>query len=242
MEINRLIRDPAQIASNLVKLPDKRAVAKKACKIYIPVRYAEHQMAEVGVENIISGIHGMVVDNLYYATCIVNAMIRILPSETNTVVINGEDYYEFVFDKGSTVYASYSPVKIDTFAYLVFDEIIMKGRFPWYIGYNEALHLFDTAEHHAGAKIGKQQEVTELIISMIARDAKDRTKNYRLGIKDLMDLQKTPPAWIPLKNVAYGATNTTNKLAGSYAAYDGLASALVSPSVRVESIERILRQ
>jgi hypothetical protein len=124
--------------------------------------------------------------------------------------------------------------------YKIYDEIISKGRVPWYLGYLELGQIFDTAGYHAGANIGKNQEVTELIISMISRSEKDRNKYYRTTIQSLDELMTNRPAFIPLRSVQYAATNTTNKLAGSYFS-DALVSALVNPSDRVERIESLLR-
>ena len=54
------------------------------------------------------------------------------------------------------------------------------------------------------------------------------------------DLKTKKFVTIPLRSVAYAASNTTNKLAGSYFSV-GLTSALVNPTERVEKIEAILR-
>ena len=64
---------------------------------------------------------------------------------------------------------------------------------------------------------------------------------YRSVINNRSDLKKNPPVFIPLRSVVYGATNTTNKLAGSYF-NEGVISALVSPSTRIEPIEELLRK
>jgi hypothetical protein len=58
-------------------------------------------------------------------------------------------------------------------------------------------------------------------------------------VQSIDDIVKKPPVYIPLRSVTYTATNTTNKLAGSYF-QEGLVSALVSPSERKERIESIL--
>lgn len=236
-----LKREPTKVHSYLRELEDGRLVTTKGCKIYIPTRFAERGLASIGIETHIVGIYAIVVEDLYYGVSMVNAMIRIEPTSTMKVVIEEEEYFEFMFEPGSTVMASTQLVKQDTLVYKIYDEIISKGRVPWYLGYLELGKLFDTAKYHAGANIGGNHEVTELIVSMIARDPKDRTKYYRQTVKTLDDLKRTPPAFIPLRSVTYAATNTTNKLAGSYF-NDGLVSALVSPADRVERIEEILRR
>ncbi len=110
---------------------------------------------------------------------------------------------------------------------------------PWYLDYNDLGHIFDTASSHAGANVGTNPEVTELIVSIIARNSKDRTQYYRSCINSLEELKTNPPVFISMKSVPYAATNTTNKLAGSYFG-EGVVSALVSPSEKRERIENLL--
>ncbi len=241
MDPRKLIKDAARVHAVLQELPDGRLVAKKPCKIYIPARFSERNLASIGIETNIVGIYAMVVEDTYYAVSMVNAMIRIEPTSTIKILIDEEEYYEFSFDAGSTVMATVNLVKTDTLVYRIYDEIISKGHVPWYLDYKVIGKIFDTAKYHAGANIGTNHEVTELIISMIARDAKDRHRYYRQTVKSLADIDKNPPAFIPLRSVIYAATNTTNKLAGSYF-NQGMVSALVSPADRVERIEELLRR
>jgi hypothetical protein len=240
MDVKKLIRDPKRVQAYLEELPDGSLVCKKAVKIYIPARFAERGLAQIGIETYIVGIYAIVVEDVYYGVSLVNAMMPIEPTSTLKIQIDGDDYYEFTFDAGSVVCPSTDLVKTDVLVYKIYDEIISKGRVPWYLGYLELGQIFDTAGYHAGANIGKNQEVTELIISMISRSEKDRNKYYRTTIQSLDELMTNRPAFIPLRSVQYAATNTTNKLAGSYFS-DALVSALVNPSDRVERIESLLR-
>lgn len=253
MESKFFIRNAQKVKACLETLPTKRVVAKKEIKIYIPSRFEERNLAELGTETHIVGIYAMVVDNTYYAVSNINAMIRIEPSATLQVKIDGVDHYEFTFRPGDTVFTSLNLVKKDTLVYRIYDEIFSKGRVPWYMNYSDLGHIFDTASKHAGANIGQQVEVTELLVSMIARDRVDRTKYFRFSLKEAQEqakgkleginawMARNKPAFIPLKSVYYAATNTTNKLAGSYFS-SGVVSALVSPSDRVERIEALLSQ
>jgi hypothetical protein len=240
MDIKTLVRDSAKVFSALQELDDNSVIAKQECSIYIPARFAERSLAELGVENYITGICAIVVDG-FYAVMNVCAMIKIEPSRTFKIKIKGDDYYEFQFDKGNKVIVTTELVKLDTLVYRIYDEIISKGRVPWYLDYNDLGKIFDTAKLHAGANIGQNSEVTELIVSLIARDRKDKTIYYRTAINSIDDVKRNPPAYIPLKSVIFAATNTTNKLAGSYFA-TSTVSALVSPASRTERIEHILRR
>ena len=235
-----LKRDPLRVRSALQELPDGRVVAKEQVKIYVPYRYIERDLAIIGVENHILGIHAIVVGECYAVT-LVDAMVPIEPSQTNKVKMAGDDFLEFVFDAGSTVFKSLNLVCVDTLTYRIYDEIFAKGNIPWYLGYEELARIFDTAKKHADANIGMEQEVTQLIVSLIARSREDRTKYYRTVVQSTDDLINNPPAFVPLMSVRYSATNTLTKLGGSYFG-QGVVSALINPSERTERIENLLRK
>lgn len=241
MEVASLVRDAARVRAALHELPDGRVVTSKRMKIHIPARFAERDLAYVGVDNFILGIYAIILEDNFYAVSLVNAMIPIDPSETNRIKVHDVEYYEFVFEPGSTVYKTLNLVKTDTLTYMIYDEILSGGRIPWYVGYEELGKLFDTAQYHAGANIGGNQEVTQLIASIVARDPHDRTKYYRTAVETLSDLRSVQPVYVPLKSVEYGATSTLNKLGGSYFSL-GVVSALNDPSDRTERIDDILRR
>lgn len=237
MEPKDLIRDPGRIHACLQELPDGKLIALKQVRIYIPVRFAERGLAEIGVDTYICGIYAMTCEDKYYAVSTVNASIRIQPSSTIRVKFNGVEYFEFTFEAGAVVALSTNLVRIDVMVYKIYDEIISKGRVPWYMSYDDLGKIFDTASYHAGTSIGQEAAVTELIISIIARDKDDRVVYYR-SVAD--GSAKKEPYFIALRSVTYAATNTTNKLAGSYYSV-GVVSALVSPSERTERLEALLR-
>lgn len=240
MDIKGLIRDPQYVRSHLRELPDNRLVTMKDAAIYLPVRFSERGMATVGVETHIAGVYLIVLEGKYSAVSLVNTILRISPSTVNRVMVNGDEYYEFVFPAGSTVIPNLDLVQNNQIPYKIYDEFFAKGRVPFYLGYEELAKIFDTAKKHGGVNIGSDHEVTELLVSMISRNREDRTQYYRQSVSNVEDVRRKPPAFIPLKSVAYSATNTTNKLAGSYM-QDGIVSALVSPSERTERIESLLR-
>lgn len=239
MDISQLRHDPFKVKINLREV-NNQLVTVKGCKIYIPVRFEERGLASVSVETYIVGIYAMVFDDCY-SVSLINAMQRIKPSFTNKVVIDGDEYYEFVFSPGAVVIETLDLVQMKPLVYLVYSEIVSKARVPWYLGYRQLAHLFDSARQFAGVNIGTDHEVTELIISMITRNPQDRVQYYRQTVTSEEQLETVQPAFVPLKSVAYSATNTLNKIAGSYM-NDGIVSALVSPSERVERIESLLRQ
>jgi hypothetical protein len=241
MDFRKLIRDAEKVKDVLREFPDGRLVCKKQVKIYIPTRFEECNLAFIGAETNIIGIYAIVVDDLYYGVSLVNAMMRIEPTSIMKVEIDGVWHYEFLFDAGSTVISDVKLVKNDTLVYYIYNEIVSKGHVPLYVNYMDLGKLFDTAKYHAGADVGNNREVSELLISLIARDSKNRHTYYRQSVSEISDLINNPPAYISLKSVIYAATNTVNKLAGSYFS-DAVVSALVSPSSETARIETILRR
>jgi hypothetical protein len=238
---SKLIRDPAKVHAALREMNDGRVIALAECKIYIPVRYAEHNLAYVGARNYILGIYAITVEDKFYGVSLLNTMIPIEPTSVSKVKIDEDNYYEFFFRKGATVFKTVNLVKTDTLVYRIYDEFIAKGYVPWFMGYEEIGKIFDTAKEFADANIGQNPEVTQLIASIVARDPRDRTKYYRTAISDSTDLNKIKPVFVPLKSVQYSATNTLTKLGGSYF-QQGVVSALISPSTRIERTEAILRR
>ena len=154
--------------------------------------------------------------------------------------INEVSYYEFYFEANSILIETTHLVRRNLLMFNVLDEFMFQGNVPWYIEYEDLGKLLDTSEYHADSRVGQNYEVTELIASFLARKKDDRTKYYRTVIENFADLKKTPPVFVALKSVFYSATNTLNKLAGSYF-NDGVVSALVTPTQNVERIESLLR-
>ena len=241
MDFKKLKRDAPKVHACLKELDDGQLVTTKGCKIYIPAHFTDHQMANIGAEIAISGIFAITVDDTYYGVSLANAMMRIEPTLINRIMYQDVEYIEFVFDPGSTVISNVNLLKQDFFVYRIYSVIIASGYVPWFMGYREAGEIFASALYHAGVRVGANHAIIEMIIASISRDPNDRTQFYRHTIMSLEDLEKTPPVFIPLRSVSYGATNATAKLVGAYWE-EGLTSALVNPTDTVEPIEGLLRR
>lgn len=241
MHVSQLIRDAARVHSCLQELPDGRVIAKKGLRIQIPTRFVERNLGEIGADKYIVGIYAMITEDGYYAVSLVNAMHQIDPVLINKVVIDETEYFDFVFTPGSTVFKTLNLVRNRTLVYYIYDELVAKGHVPWYVSYEDMGHIFETAGEYAGTRVGKDHESIELLVSMIARDPVNRARYYRQAVTIPEDQEKIPVAWVPLKSVTFAATNTLNKIAGSYM-QDGIVSALVSPATRTEHIESLLRR
>ncbi len=242
MDITKLVRDASKIHGALAEIMDNETpqlVCLEQMRIILPARFAERNLASLGADTYIAGMYAMVVGN-HYAVMQVNAMTRIEPAETNSIMIDGDEYLEFIFDPGNVVISNLLLAKEDTLTYRIYDEILAKARVPWYIEYLDLAKIFDTAVKHAGARIGMNKELTELLVSLIARDPADRTRYFRQILTDAAKL-RSKPYYASLKDNTLMATNTVAKLGGGYFR-QGTISALVSPAERVERIEEFLLQ
>jgi hypothetical protein len=167
-------------------------------------------------------------------------MIEIMPARTTIVSIDEVEYHEFSFDAKSVVIKTTTVVRRDALIFNIIDELVFKGKVPWYVEYADLGHMFDTAKSHGNSNVGQNLEVIEFIASLITRPVSDRTKYLRTTAKSYGDAAPSKVDYVPLKSVFYSVNSTLNKLSGSYFG-DGIASALVNPTDRVDTIETILR-
>ena len=214
------LRDSDVVKSNF-KVINKRWVALKDCEIYFPVEYKLKGLAEVSDHVYTLGVV-MITVGTVYAVLSVNAMITFNPTSIEEIKYGNDPYYKLSFEAGDTVIENIDIVKQDTLPYHIYDLFISKGKIPAYMSYVDMCRLFETSKSYADANVGSRPEVVQLMISLIAR-AKE-------------DLE-----WIKMSNIEYGATNTLNKLGGNYFS-EGVASALINPTERLENIESLLRQ
>jgi hypothetical protein len=241
MDASQYTRDATKVLADLKELPDGSVVTKSGCRLLIPERYKQKRLMTQGNETYILAIYALVVGDKYYAVSLADAMIRVGQANINTVKFGDESYLEFQFEAGDILFGSTELIQDATLVYAIFDEFISKAHVPWFINYEDLAKIFDTAEYHAGMKLGNSRAILELITSMIARDPDNKMNYYRHVFKDRKTMFTNPPVVIPLRSVAMGATNTTAKLIGAYHD-EGLTSALNNPATRVEPIEEILRR
>lgn len=237
MNLSQFTRDAKKVHVNLKELGDGSVVTVKGCKIYVPSRFRDKHLAELGNETYILGLFMLTVDDKFYSVNNVNAMMRIEPSSINDVVLDGKDYLEFIFEAGDVVFPTTDLVQSDKLTYFIFDEILAKGNVPVYLDYNDLCHLFSSALKFAGVKLASTPTILHLLISKIARSPKDHNVYFR-QVTNGNDLDTVH--YIPLRSSTHGGTNTSARLMGSYFS-DNVTSALVNPAVHEENMEHILR-
>lgn len=240
MKASDFIRDASRVNAVLKKTDNNELVCTRPMKVHIPARFPERDLAVIESEISFVGICAMIVDDRYYGVSKINAFMRTEPALINSVSVNDVDYIEFSYDAGARVVANLNLVKVDNLLYRIYDEFIAKGRVPWYMGYQDMGGLFETSVYHAGASVGANPAVMEMIIAAICRSPADVKQYYRQYLQSMEQLATDPPSVIPLRAVSYGATNAIAKLMGPY--FDeNVTSTLISPGERVERVEKLLR-
>lgn len=240
MKASDFIRDASRVNAVLKKTDNNELVCTRPIKVHIPARFPERDLAVIESEISFVGICAMIVDDKYYGVSKINAFMRTEPSLINTLNVDDVDYIEFSYDAGARVVANLNLVKVDNLLYRIYDEFIAKGRVPWYMGYQDMGGLFETSVYHAGASVGANPAVMEMIIAAICRSPDDVKQYYRQYLQSMDQLATNPPSVIPLRAVSYGATNAIAKLMGPY--FDeNVTSTLISPGERVERVEKLLR-
>ena len=234
-----LTRNPSRVLKNIVKMEDGGLVTKKPCRIQAPERWLERHMAVLGAEVFTAGLVCIIMEDEYYGCLFVDSMIRLTPSNTETVMVGDVPYLEFQFEAGDQLLYTTDLVMNDTLTYYIYDEMINKGRIPWYIEYLDFPYIFESADYHAGINLGNPR-VLEFLLSTIARNPDKMMELYRHVMSSVEYTKTNPPALIPFKSVIWNTSGTVSKLIGGYFS-DSITSALVNPSEKVERIEELLR-
>lgn len=240
MKSSQFIRDAARVHKALDETAERSVVCNRPVKMYIPARFPQRDLAVFEDEIVLVGICAIVLDDVYFMSSMICAPIRTEPTLVNTVVIDDVEYLELQYEPGDRVISSLDLVKIDNLMYRIYDEIIAKGRVPWYLNYDDLGKLFNTSRKHAGVTVGSTPAVMEIISSTICRDPNDLKRYYRQVVETKEEIAQNPPTIIPLRNVSYGATNAIAKITGSRSD-EGMTAAMVNPADRVERTELILR-
>lgn len=237
MKFSSLKRDAKRVLDTLTVMPDGTTVTTTGCTIVIPEKYVDKQLAFMGNDVSILGIYAIVTPDGYYAVSSALCMLRIDPTSNARVTVDDTSYLLLEFQKDSTVILSDDVVKRDVIAYQVYDFFIDAGYVPWFMNYDDLLRLFYNSSEYAGISFGSNHAIIPLIVSNIARNAKNKTQYFRQIVSREPD---AVPSFIPFKSVIYGPKTTTAKLSGAY--FDSaLVSALTNPNERVEKVETLLR-
>lgn len=241
-ELVKLSRNKAKVMEALQTNADGSVsvsgAASGGVQIVFPERFTEIGLADVsnkiqaiGAFTIISGSH--------YSVFKLNAMIRLGKTVIGKTRFNDVPYYVLDYAPGQIMIEQTTVLQNDAVLFKIYREFHSNGKVPWYFNYTDMGSVFATAKEFTGAGIADNRIAMELLTSLVARQSSDLNEYYRTMVESEQDLKKEP-TFIALKSVQYAATNTVNKIVGSYF-QDGVISALNNPTERVEPVERVLR-
>lgn len=233
-------RDADRIKQVIHESPEGQVITKANCKIQVPSRFLDRELAIVGEDIYVFGVYALILEDGTYSVCTICAMQKIAPYKVEQVSVGGVKYHEFSFSEGDVVIKDTTLVKNDLLMYNLIDEIYFKGKVPWYINYEDLGKLFNTSRIHANSGINDSLATIELLASIAARNPDNLMEHYCLAVEDREHLISNPPTFVPLSSVYYSRPGTLHKIAGPYF-NDGIISALVSQSDTVDNVERLLR-
>lgn len=239
MDFNKLTRDADYIKKHLHQ-SDGVIITKRSAIIIIPSRYADKDLAVLGDEVYILALYAIIMDDKYAVSKSLS-MLKINPVAYERIDIDGMEYLKFEFDPGGTISDELDVVISDTLTYNIYDVSIDFGLIPVYLEYEEAIQLFNNTKETNGVVLGANRAVLELIISMIARDPKDKRRYLRQIIKTNADKKNIKPTYIAFKSIEFGPKTTTAMLLGANFKR-GVNAALINDVDKNERIETLLRQ
>ena len=240
MDVRKLQRDVPAVLDTLAELPDGALVTKTGCVIHVPESFRSKQLIQLGKEITFIGYFALITPDGKFCTWMIPSTIRTIPDDIRTVEIEGKMYYEFHYPKGGRIAKSTDLLVDQLTLYPLFEDVIARARSIWYYDYEQMGGFFKHAPEYTGAHLYATPSIFEMIIAQQARLEEDRNITIRHHVTKPSDVSKTPFAYIPMRNVEYGATDTVSKIGGSNIA-EGIDSAIVNPTESVQPVEKLLR-
>lgn len=234
-------RDKQTVLGTLVK-KDFVVYAKQACKIQIPQRFTEPAvgLGLIGVDTQIAGLFPLILESGQYSVMNMCGMVQIDPYKITEITIDDTDYHEFYFAPGQVLFKTTQIVVNVDMVWNILNELIFKGKVPWYMDYEDLGNIANTTKKHAGSDVGAVRSMFEAMVSIVARSIKNRKTYLRTEIKEGDKIIRDMIQIVPLRSVIDSVNNTQAKITGNYLG-PAIVSALVDPSVKASKSEKILR-
>lgn len=236
-----LKRNPDAIFSKLQETKDGRVVALTDLHIMLPEHYINKDLCRIDTMIHTMGIF-CIIDpaSKQYAVFSIPTRVILTIGELETITYNEEVYRVIKYERGDTIIANTKIVQREQDTYWLFDYFIALANVPWYMNYLDVVRIYDQDDIYAGRLLPPNSQIVEMMLSNIARDARDSVLMYRTTLKQMDDIYRTSPQWVPLRNITLGAIDTYNKVMGSYAS-QGETAALAERSKEMTNIEKVLR-
>lgn len=237
----KLVHNEQAVAANFETNKAEQVLCKNNCYIQVPKAFFESGLGVLGADISVYGCFAVILETGEWALVNVTARFSLQPTSINIKAIDDVEYYEFFFAKDTVVFKTTGLLQQSKIIFDPFQTFLFMGRVPWYISYESHGQLFDTAPHFAGFGALKNPELMEFMTAMCARKANDPSNEFlRLKIKDYSEGDVGNVDFVPMGSVIATVRSSLNKISGAYA-QDGIISAIVSPSDKVGTVERIVR-
>ena len=237
IELEKLKKDTGRINSALKVMPDNTVVALKKMTCYIPKRFEQSGLAEIGDSvNTIMAV-GVVVDD-YYSCFGSLTRFSMKPGDTSEEVIKGDRYYVMHFEPGDIVIENIFVPQDANLIYYFYLEFIKYARYPWYMDENVLLNIFDESSYFAGKKVGSSAQVLRVLFSLTMRDPVNLDIPFRYSpqFKDL----SVKPRIIGINNPGQLLNSTFSRLSSGYMS-DNIVSGILNPDTQMTTLEEVIR-
>ena len=215
-------------------------IAKEELYFLFPDKFIDKNLSVIDMTSTLLACMAICKDN-EYAVMNMPCKIKVSPSSVEDVVIDGVVYKKLIIDKNDLVMDTTKYVKNGNMVYDVFEYMVIQGKVPWYMEYEDLFGLFNNVPEYTGTSVGEDPLVFEIVTAVISRYGKDIHTSYRNVIKKREDLKTKELKYIGLMNMYYTFKSTLAKISGSYFK-EGIISAVVNgPTDKATDLEKIIR-
>ena len=239
LDISSMKRDH-KFMSKYTTVKGDTVIAKEELYYLFPDKFIDKKLSIMDVTCSLLACMAICKDNSY-AVMKFPCRVQVTPNKIEDVVINDVLYKKLTIEKGELLLDSTKYVKDGSMVYDVFEYLIIQGKVPWYLEYEDLFDFFKHVPEYTGTTVGKDPLVFEILTAVISRDEKKLDRAYRNIINSKEDLKKKGVNYIGLLNIYYTFKSTLAKISGSYFK-EGIISAIVNgPTKKATDLERIIR-
>ena len=232
-EIRGLKRKP-EAFKTVFKIKDNSTLTTSRVFVLFPERYVKIGLADISIDFVkVVGIYAIVDEKHNYTVLNTPIFHELLPSSTETVMIDDEPYIKCTFEKDSIFLSSNDLIVMDSFVYDLFNEFYLHGNVPWFFDYEDLPNVFRTSKQFNNIPIGNDIVTWEMLTSIVTRYTSDKTKYHR----QVLD---KPYSFVGLNDIRYGYDNTGARIIGGYMK-EGITTAIIDQEKETSDTSRLLR-
>lgn len=234
-----MVKDKKAVLACLKTMNDGSVVCTEDLAVHFPERFLTKSLATEGQTHTCLGMFAIIKGDKYAIMNVISTL-TMEPSDSNKFVLEGMGYVEWKFPKGSTFLKTTELVKNDNLVGHVFEEFLSKGNVPYYYDYEDYSKVLSSSTKYAGANLGASDSLMAVLISSIARWPTTPKFQYRQGLSVYTGKTPPKPFYVGLGDMG-ASTNTVAKLRGAYF-NEGLRTAILNPSQRLEKTDYLIRR